>query len=193
MAWKGSFQPGNQGSSPHYPIKICWRLSDAQASPAQIELRDPTDLLFNVDMKTGNYRANTGVTVRKITADSICVEINLTQVKGFKIVYGKTNSVDGPTTGLASSYMLSPNVPNPFASTTEINYFAPRNGAVKLEIFNVHGALVTTLVDGMVGAGNHTITWDGTDAKGKAVASGSYTARLTAGNSVLTRTMILMK
>jgi flagellar hook assembly protein FlgD len=44
-----------------------------------------------------------------------------------------------------------------------------------------------------VETGNHTVTWDGIDAKGKAVASGTYTYRLTAGNTVQSRTMILVK
>jgi predicted outer membrane repeat protein len=195
IAWKGTFQPGFiEGGSPNYPVKICWSLSKAQAAPKQIELRDQSEALFNVDMKTGNYRANSGIVVRKITADSICVEISLTSIRGFKIVYGAVGDVkDEPTTGIANAYMLSPNVPNPFASSTEISYYAPKSGDVRIDIYDIHGALVRTLLNGQVEAGSHTIDWNGTDAKGSNVASGTYTYRLTAGSTVLTRTMVLMK
>jgi hypothetical protein len=195
IAWKGTFQPGAlETGSPNFPIRICWSLAAAQASPKSIQLRDQTESIFNVDMKTGAYKALAGVVVRKITADSICVEISLTTLKGFKIVYGSTDAgVDEPTTGIANAYSLAPNVPNPFANSTEISFYAPRTGDVKIDLFDIHGSLVKTLTNGTVASGNHTIVWDGTDEKGKAVASGTYTYRLSAGSTVLTRTMILMK
>jgi predicted outer membrane repeat protein len=199
IAWKGTFQAGNlESGSPNFPITICWSLAAARKSPKSIELRDQSESVFNVDMKTGAYTAKSGVVVSTVAGnpDSICVTISLTTIKGFKIVYGGNptqGGVDEPTPGIASGYQLAPNVPNPFANTTEISYFAPKSGQVRIDIYDIHGSLVTTLVNGMVEAGSHSAVWNGTDAAGKGVASGTYTYRLTAGSSVLTRTMILMK
>src|ERR1051325_8246804 len=98
-----------------------------------------------------------------------------------------------PVTGDAISYSLAPNVPNPFTGTTEISFYAPKSGNVKLDVFNVRGELVKTLVSGTVETGRHTITWNGVDEAGRSLPSGTYTYRLTAGTTVLTRAMILTK
>jgi flagellar hook assembly protein FlgD len=78
-------------------------------------------------------------------------------------------------------------------NTTAIGFFVPKRGDVRLEIFDVNGELVTTLVNNPVATGYHSVVWDGTNDKGVKVASGSYTYRLTSGPTVLSRTMILTR
>lgn len=198
LVWKGSFQPGNlTGSGANYPIIIRWKMSDAQKSVSKdLYLMDPSEALFRVNMKNGQYKAGGGITV-VVSNDTVQVQIGVsTNLTGFKITWDPSLSgVTEPTPGMAdhSSYTLSPNVPNPFSQTTHIGFNAPKRGAVKLEIFDIHGSLVATLLDGDVEAGYRELEWNGTDASGKAVASGTYTYRLTAGETVLTRTMVLMK
>ncbi|MEZ4386222.1 MAG: DUF4397 domain-containing protein [Candidatus Krumholzibacteriia bacterium] len=80
------------------------------------------------------------------------------------------------------------NYPNPFNPRTTISYALPREGAVRLQIFNVRGQLVRTLVDGVQSAGNHEVVFDG-----ERLASGSYVYRLTAGGETVTRRMMLVK
>ena len=89
--------------------------------------------------------------------------------------------------------MLLSNLPNPFSENTEIGFVAPKTGRVKLEIFNIQGDLVKTLIDGSVDAGTHKAVWNGTDEQGATVASGTYTYRLSAGTTVLTRTMVRVR
>ena len=62
-----------------------------------------------------------------------------------------------------------------------------------LQVFDVAGRLVTTLVNEPRGAGRYSATWNGVDASGARVGSGVYFYRLSAGNGSLTRKMVLLK
>ena len=89
---------------------------------------------------------------------------------------------------LPTNYSLSQNYPNPFNPSTELRYALPRDGRVTLEIYNILGQKVTTLVDEHQRAGYKTIRWDPQD-----LASGIYLCRLTAGDYTQTRKMVLLK
>ncbi len=88
---------------------------------------------------------------------------------------------------------LTANFPNPFNPSTTISFELPKTGHVKLEVFNVNGALITTLVDEVRESGRHDVLWNGKDAKGVSVASGIYFYRLKAGAEVVTKKMMLLR
>lgn len=88
---------------------------------------------------------------------------------------------------------LGQNYPNPFNPKTTIGYALETASQVNLSVFDLQGRHVRTLVDGVRAAGPQQIDWDGTDASGQRVASGTYMYRLTTPGRVLTRTMILAK
>jgi hypothetical protein len=90
-------------------------------------------------------------------------------------------------------FSLNPNRPNPFNPTTEISFVLPKQAHVKLEIYNVLGQKVTTLLDKPMDAGYQAVTWDGTSSSGSAVSSGIYFYRLTAGEFSATKKMSLVK
>ncbi|MDW7679390.1 MAG: T9SS type A sorting domain-containing protein [bacterium] len=90
-------------------------------------------------------------------------------------------------------YSLSQNYPNPFNSDTEIRYQLPEATHVKLEIYNLLGQKIRTLIDDPKPAGSHTLRWDGRDQYGKPVSSGVYLYRLTAGRFCETRKMVVMR
>ncbi|UCD64014.1 MAG: T9SS type A sorting domain-containing protein [Candidatus Zixiibacteriota bacterium] len=90
--------------------------------------------------------------------------------------------------GLPKAYALLQNHPNPFNATTEISLALPAASHVRLEIFNIVGQRVATLVDGRLKAGHHTFSWDGGDA-----STGVYIYRLQAGDFTETRKMVLLK
>ena len=71
-----------------------------------------------------------------------------------------------------SGFVLGPNYPNPFNPSTLIPYELASSGYVRLEVFNLLGQRVATLVDGVQAAGAHRARWDGTDAAGQAAAGG---------------------
>lgn len=91
------------------------------------------------------------------------------------------------------TYSLAQNYPNPFNPTTTIGFALPAAGDVKLEVFNLLGQKVRTLVNGELMAGQHTVEWDGTTNAGSKVASGVYFYRLTAEKFTDTRKMLLLK
>ncbi len=96
--------------------------------------------------------------------------------------------------GLAPrAYSLDGNHPNPFNPTTRIAYAIPREGRVTMEVFNVGGRRVRTLIDGTQKAGRYETAWDGTDLKGKPVSSGVYFYKLTSGEFSETKKMLLVK
>ena len=74
---------------------------------------------------------------------------------------------------------ITGNVPNPFNPRTEIRWEQAAAGAVRLEIYDVAGRRLGTLVDGERPAGAQTASWDGRDDKGRAAAAGIYFVRLT--------------
>ncbi|MBD3349020.1 MAG: T9SS type A sorting domain-containing protein [Candidatus Eisenbacteria bacterium] len=95
--------------------------------------------------------------------------------------------------GLPATFTLRQNAPNPFNPVTTIRYELPVDSDVLVSVYNVAGKLVRTLVDGRVEAGYHRAVWDGTDEKGRSVASGVYMYRLTAGGHRSRRMMVLLK
>ncbi|MCY3738714.1 MAG: T9SS type A sorting domain-containing protein [Gemmatimonadaceae bacterium] len=97
-----------------------------------------------------------------------------------------------PAETLPARFQLGSNYPNPFNPSTLIPYQLPAPMAVRLEVFNVLGQRVATLVDGEQPAGAHTAEWDATDAAGQAVGAGVYICRLSGGGAEITRPMLLI-
>jgi hypothetical protein len=88
---------------------------------------------------------------------------------------------------------LDQNYPNPFNARTEIKYALPVDSDVKLEVFNVLGQKITTLVDDRQTAGYYNLIWDGTNESGQVVSSGIYMYKLIAGDNALIKKMLLLK
>jgi len=88
---------------------------------------------------------------------------------------------------------LQGNFPNPFNPSTQIRFDLARAEHVTIEIFNIRGQRVKTLVNGEMEAGRHNIEWAGTDDRGRTVGSGIYFYSMKAGEYSSTRRMVLMK
>jgi hypothetical protein len=84
---------------------------------------------------------------------------------------------------LPKAYSLAQNFPNPFNPSTRIQFALPAKGHVSLKIYDVAGRLVKTLQDGVMDAGSHELTWDGSNNLGKNVASGVYFYKINAGDN----------
>ncbi len=94
---------------------------------------------------------------------------------------------------LPTTYALEQNYPNPFNPSTQISFALPVASHVELEVFNVLGQRVTTLVNGDMPVGVHTVTWDGRNDDGSTVSSGVYFYRVAADNFVATKKMMMLK
>ena len=95
-------------------------------------------------------------------------------------------------TALPTDFALGQNYPNPFNPSTIIPYQLPTAGHVRLDVFNVLGQRLATLVDAERSAGTHTTQWDGTDAARRAVGAGVYIYRLSSGGMTESRRMVLV-
>ena len=94
---------------------------------------------------------------------------------------------------LPEKYHLNQNYPNPFNPITNIEYNVPARSHVTIEVFNILGQKIKTLVDEKKSAGEYYTTWDGDDSYGQKVSTGIYLYRFLAGDFVETKKMILLK
>ncbi|RMF67116.1 MAG: T9SS C-terminal target domain-containing protein [Calditrichaeota bacterium] len=150
--------------------------------------------------------------------DSLCVNFNVpwenvfwrvkARVGEFESAWSDTfvcalqnqtvSAIDGQVGGaLPQAFDLAQNYPNPFNPTTTIRYAIPTSVAngtrVVLEIFNIAGQRVRTLLDAEKQPGEYVAIWDGRDDSGRVVGSGVYVYRLRAKAFVASHKMILMK
>ena len=95
-------------------------------------------------------------------------------------------------TAQPTGFVLGQNYPNPFNPSTVIPYQIPASAHVRLEVFNLLGQRLATLVNGVRPAGTHTAQWDGTDAAGSAVGAGVYIYRISSGGQTESRRMVLV-
>ena len=94
---------------------------------------------------------------------------------------------------MPTEFDLSQNYPNPFNPETQISYSLPAPSDVSLKIYNIHGQLINTLVDGRQSAGQKVVVWDARDQFGKGVSSGLYFYVLKAGEFKSIKRMTLLK
>jgi hypothetical protein len=125
------------------------------------------------------------------------------QVKGL----GEPPNCDGPWTSpsvythvenlvstmVPETHRLHQNHPNPFNSSTIIQFANKRDSQVRLDIYNILGQKVITLIDGFRIWGTYAVEWDGKDEAGQAVPSGLYFYRVTTGDFTAVKKMVLLK
>ena len=127
------------------------------------------------------------------------VNLYLADARGASRGEGRTlvTAVGSPEgSPLPSSSALYQNYPNPFNSTTVISFALPWVGQdhrITLEVYDLVGRKVATLVEGELGAGTYTVLWQGAGADGEPLASGVYLYRLTAGEHAQARKMLLVR
>lgn len=131
---------------------------------------------------TITYRATDASDNSSITQDTVAVPHNM----GKKLA-GSFENIQ------PDSYNLQQNYPNPFNPETVINYVIPEKGYVILEVFNLTGNKVVTLVNDHMSTGYHSVKWNGRDSMGMLVPGGIYLCRIQVGAYQHTIRMLLIK
>jgi hypothetical protein len=119
-----------------------------------------------------------------ITDDSLAQAIDSLEVH----VRVDPSGIEDPVNLIPKEYSLEQNYPNPFNPSTYIKFGLPKSGKVNIEIFNILGQKVTTLIDDFRPAGYHVIRFNA-----NYLASGIYFYKIQAGDFVKIKKMILMK
>ncbi|MDP2303107.1 MAG: FlgD immunoglobulin-like domain containing protein [Ignavibacteria bacterium] len=162
---------------------------------------------FEIEKNTGNGWSKIGYIAGKGTStelnrytysddlsnmDAAAISYRLRQVDlDGTAHYSKVVNVD--FTPSPKEFALNQNYPNPFNPTTTISFTVPKQDRVKVVIYDAMGSIVNEIMNDVVPAGKHQITWNGVDGNGSKVASGIYFYRLESSTTTLTKKMILMK
>ena len=173
-------------------IEISWTLSEADEGVEFIVLRaeDPGRIFEEID---GASIERDGM--RFILKDlayepgvTYVYRVELEEESGRRILF-ETEKISSP----ALPFTLFQNVPNPFNPSTSIGFYLPERCRVRVDVYDVAGRHVSTLVDGVRPGGSHTVEWNGVDKTGIQAASGVYFYRLVAGKTVQTKKMVMLR
>jgi len=119
-------------------------------------------------------------------SDSKLVKVNVVPQNG-KVLISNITSV-GQENNIPKEYSLSQNYPNPFNPSTLIEYGLKKDGKVTVEIYNILGEQVTSLVNGYQAAGKYKIVWNASR-----FSSGIYFYRIKSGDFNQIKKMVLIK
>jgi hypothetical protein len=174
------------------------------------DVMDPTGLSTVMESTYGTPGATNGAEISQVTGNAKVM------LSGYSFIYIRDNETDGvldralhmqhilqylandpddpvgtPTAKLQNE--LKQNYPNPFNPQTTIAFAIQDRGRVKIDVYNVAGELVKTLLDEERAAGAYTAQWDGTNGANQPVSSGVYFYKLVSNNFTQTKKMVLLK
>ncbi len=170
----------------------------------------PTDITFGDKMEilsndAGNYHAKVhiGLFDDNEYGSAAGQTENAGEINGGKLRYAALdiefqNPWEDPTssdedTTTPNIVNLQQNYPNPFNPTTTIAYSVKEEAEVSIDVYNLKGQKIKTLVNDHKQPGNYNVIWEGRDDNGNSVASGIYFYRLKSGNESGAKKMVLMK
>ncbi|MCD6308554.1 MAG: T9SS type A sorting domain-containing protein [Candidatus Latescibacteria bacterium] len=107
---------------------------------------------------------------------------------GHDVITGVITNAVAVEDGAPAAFAVDQNSPNPFNPTTTINFSLAQSGNVNIDVFNVAGQKIDTLVDGYMNAGQHSVVWNASD-----FSAGVYFYTVKAGNTSRTMKMTLVK
>jgi len=152
---------------------------------------------FPGNTSNANFSAATSPSSNAYTGAGTLVAVSNISASGATmhadLIVGIAAGVDDPFPVLPLEYELAQNYPNPFNPGTTIQFSVSRAEHARVEVFNVLGQHVKNLLDETVDAGSHTVDWNGTDESGHIAATGVYFYRLTVGDEVQTKKMMLLR
>lgn len=122
----------------------------------------------------------------------VSVESGATVVVTSMAVSGVSNE-DEVAGGIPIHFSVEQNFPNPFSTTTQINYSLPEAGNVEIEVFNLLGQRISTLYSGAQSAGEYSVIWDGRVDSGSKAPGGVYHYQIIVDDRKISRQMVLLR
>ena len=110
-----------------------------------------------------------------------------------KFTVSPTTNISEEITPVPGKFELFQNNPNPFNQSTQIGFILGKSDFVNLNVYDMLGRRIKTLVSERLPAGYNSVTWNGTDESGKDVTSGIYLYELKSGDFTETRKLMLLK
>ncbi len=177
-------------AEPGLAVKICYPIFWLTVSPTMGTLFPDESIDLNVtfdasDVEPGLYTGNILINSNDPDNPSIAIPCTLHVIP--------VDIAENATDALPTELALGQNYPNPFNPKTEIWFGLPSDGRVTLEVYDIMGRRVSTLIDETLTAGTHQVIWDGTNGEGQPVSSGMYFYKLVQGDNVITRKMVMLK
>jgi hypothetical protein len=167
---------------PHEKIRLSFDFLGSFPASAEVYLIDATQRISHNLSSASEYEFTSGASGAS---------------RLFKLIVGTrefATAAAGDIALVPTKFALSQNYPNPFNPETTIQYALPEDAVVHLEVFDLLGRRVATLIDREeIHAGYRTVSWNGLTSNGQRAASGVYVYRLKAGGQVFAKKMILLK
>lgn len=175
-----------------YTVKLFYLVPGGGDATADISINGGTAIMvdFSAEDSTLTEAVLNGIDMtagaNTISIDNVTGNLAIDNFDFF--IVNTTSTSNEEDSDLANGFKLSQNYPNPFNPSTNINFTIPASSNVQLDVFNLLGQKVATLIDGQRLAGNHTVRFDASN-----LASGVYFYMLRAGDISLQRKMIMIK
>jgi len=164
------------------PLSVEFGPNGANAKDGKGHIKD-VDADGDLDMVLQFNTSETGIQCGETEASLTGMTINSLDIKGTDAIMTvpcnlKSANIEQAQATLPIGYSLYQNYPNPFNTETEIRFCLPENNHAQINIFNIHGEIIRTLVNMEYSRGEHNTRWDGTDNSGKPVSDGIYLYQL---------------
>ncbi len=177
------------GLSFHDTSAVFQHLSEIEFNEQTYEFILPPGVSWFIDVITEDDMAGDYIYFKYSVSDSANSEVICNAWGGHPI----EAAPDDVSTEIPAARHLSQNYPNPFNPQTAIQYSLAEPCWVMLDVYDVSGKLITSLVDDHREAGSHIAHWKGKNAEGRPVSSGIYFYRIRAGDYEQVRKMVLLR
>jgi len=154
------------------------------------------NIMLSTEPDNGNYYSWTRDaedTRWWVRAEELNISINVYLIRAYLSISGTTVEIEPELPIVPHLYTLSQNYPNPFNPETGLNFSVPQESNVRIDVYDLRGALVKTLVDQNYHAGKYDVRWKGLNQNGIPVSSGVYLAVMQVGGQRITRKMVLLR
>ncbi len=178
-----------------YDVSFGYRLSFATPKTQTLNVNGTrvADVVFDGPMSTWLEKSQSVTLVKGSNTIQLELSWGWMDFDFLSVPRSLTTAIENAVASLPEQFSLEQNFPNPFNPATAIRYELVASDFVTLKVYDLLGRQVVTVVNEMGTPGKHTAMWDGKNDRGESVASGIYIYQLRAGNSVITRTMVLLK